>query len=274
MDGHVAFKAGTLFPAAMDNLQLSMKIDLACFDFPSSGSNFSVYREAPKDVAVTAFVMEGGQQRVFDWATAKKEGCGDFSIRLVVYPISTTEVLVQVGAVPFDLNHMKQHYGEVYQEAFFPNTFLRVTKTRTQLPQHMARAVGQNSTSLAKRVELLLSDSQGFGLGARPFISSLVDPGDGPVQMPSFRVIQEAVCDFFRAGSQCVPKNAADLPGALAIALLADKDARNMVGPIDSPWPAFTVLSGAAAGGGPTAQQEEGMSPFAYLSGLGEFRRT
>ena len=275
LDGHVAFKASVLFPAAKENLQLSLKVDLATFDFPLSGSNFSTYREAPKDMAVTAFVVQGGKQLIYDWATAKKEGCGEFSVRLVVYPVSTFEVLVQLGAVPFGLDHLKQNYGEVYQEPFFPNTFLRVTKTRTQLSQDMAKAVGQKSTSLAKRVDLLMPDSQGFGLGARPFISCLhFNPETDPIPMPSFELLREAVCDFFRAGAQAVARSAADLPAALGIALLADKDARNMVGPVDSPWPAYTVL--AAAGGGGAGQQEpiEGMSPFTYLSELGEFRRT
>ena len=272
LDGHVAFKASTLFPAVKDNLQLSMKIDLSSFDFPLSGSNLSMYREAPKDVAVTAFVVQGGKQVIFDWAAAKKEGCGDFCVRLTVYPISTSEVLVQLGAVPFGLDHLKQNYGEVYEEAYFPNTFLRVTKTRTQLPKGMARAAGQNSTSLAKRVELVLQDSQGFGLGVQPFISCLhFNPDTDPIPMPPFEAILEATCDFFRAGAQAVARNAAELPAALGIALLADKDARNLVGPVDSPWPAFTVLAAAAAGGaaggggGDVAgqQQHEGMSSSA-----------
>ena len=119
LDGHVAFKASVLFPAAKKDLQLSMKVDLAAFDFPLSGSNFSGYREAPREVALTPFFLEGGKQRVLDWAQAKKEGCGDFCLRLVVVPISVSEVMVQVGAVPFTLDHLKQEYKEVYDEAFF-----------------------------------------------------------------------------------------------------------------------------------------------------------
>ena len=107
LDGHVAVKASVLFPAAKKGLQLSLKVDLASFEFPLSGSNFSCYREAPREVAVTPFFMEGGKQRIMDWAQAKKEGCGDFCLRLVVVPISTAEVLVQVGAVPFTLDHLK-----------------------------------------------------------------------------------------------------------------------------------------------------------------------
>ena len=85
--------------------------------------------------------------------------------------------------------------------------------------------------------------------------------------MPSFEVILEAVCDFFRAGAHCVPRNAANMPDALAVALLADKDARNMVAPVDSPWPAFSVLTGGVAAA--SGQLDEGMSPFTYLSELG-----
>ena len=252
LDGHVAVKASVLFPAAKKGLQLSLKVDLASFDFPLSGSNFSCYREAPREVAVTPFFMEAGKQRVLDWAQAKKEGCGEFCLRLVVVPISTSEVLVQVGAVPFTLDHLKQEYKEVYEEAFFPNTMLRVTKKMTQLPGELARVLGFQSTSLAKKVELLMPDSKGFGFGALPFISCIhFNPATEPIPMPEFETLMEAVCDFFRAGSQPVAKTAAALPDALAVALMADKDERNMVDPMVSPWPAWTALEAArrAAGG-------------------------
>ena len=71
LDEHVAFKASVLFLAAKKELQPSIKVDMAVFDFPLSGANFSGYREAPREVAVTPFFMEGGKQRVLDWAQAK-----------------------------------------------------------------------------------------------------------------------------------------------------------------------------------------------------------
>ena len=63
-------------------------------------------------------------------------------------------------------------------------------------------------------------------------------------------------------------RTAAALPDALAVALMADKDARNMVDPVVSPWPAWTTLEAAsrAAGGdgqGPGAPGGQG------LDGLG-----
>lgn len=268
LDGHVAFKASVLFPAAKKDLQVSMKVDLAAFDFPLSGSNFSGYREAPREVALTPFFLEGGKQRVLDWAQAKKEGCGDFCIRLVVVPISVSEVMVQVGAVPFTLDHLKQEYKEVYDEAFFPNTFLRVTKQKTQLPRDVAKVLGVQSTSLAKRVDLMMPDTKHFGFGAVPYISCLhFNPETEPIPMPDFSAVLEAVCDFYRAGSQPVAKSAAALPEALAVALLADKDDRNMVDPVVSPWPAFSTLeAGSRTGGGAGAARDPdaigGMSHF------------
>ena len=85
--------------------------------------------------------------------------------------------------------------------------------------------------------------------------------------MPDFSTVLEAVCDFYRAGSQPVAKSAAALPEALAVALSADKDDRNMVDPVVSPWPAFSTLeagsrTGAGAGGGRDLDANGGMSHF------------
>ena len=148
--------------------------------------------------------------------------------------------------MPFTLDYLKQEYKEVYEEAFFPNTMLRVTKKMTQLPKDLARVLGFQSTSLAKKVELLMPDSKGFGFGAVPFISCIhFNPATDPIPLPEFDTLMEAVCDFFRAGSQPVAKTAAALPDALAVALLADKDERNMVDPVVSPWPAWTAMEAA-----------------------------
>ena len=187
-NGSVTISAASIFHGAPKNLSLSLVTDLDCFDFPLSGSNFSSYREVPYHVPVVAHMApaEGQPKEVISWERAKELGCKDFSVRVVVMPVSTKEVLVQVGATPFSLKELKEVYGEVYDRPFFPNSMVRVTKSQTKLPSFM----GLKTSSLVKSVELVLEDTEGAGMGILPF-TTCPTPGPG----------REASCGRHQAGS-------------------------------------------------------------------------
>lgn len=256
LDDQVPFSAGAIFSGAAKGLHLSLAIDLDIFDFPLSGSNFSSYREVPYHVPVVAHMEVDGQEKeIVSWERAKELGCKDFSVRIVVLPISTKEVLVQVGGVPFSLAELEEQYSEVYKENFFPNTMLRVTRARTRLPDFMGAKTSSaaKSTSLAMKVDLVLEDTEGVGLGMLPF-TTYTGPVPGEVKRPPIKEVKRALFNHTHAAARSVAKTAAQMPAALAIALKADKDPVNLLPQIWSPWPAFDT--GAAA-----ASQDEGMWP-------------
>ena len=110
--GAVTISASTIFPNAAKGLQLALITDLDMFDFPSSGCNFSMYREVPYQVPVVAYMGKD----MITWERATELGARDFCMRVVVLPVSTREVLVQVGVTPLSLDELKESYGEVEEE--------------------------------------------------------------------------------------------------------------------------------------------------------------
>ena len=250
-NGSVTISAASIFHGAPKNLSLSLVTDLDCFDFPLSGSNFSSYREVPYHVPVVAHMApaEGQPKEVIAWDRAKELGCKDFSVRVVVMPVSTKEVLVQVGATPFSLKELKEVYGEVYDRPFFPNSMVRVTKSQTKLPSFM----GLKTSSLVKSVELVLEDTEGAGMGILPF-TTCPTPGPGGVERPPVAAIKQALFNHMHAVFQPVTRTPARMAEALGTALLADKARENTLPPLWSPWPAL-VPGGDEAG----ADNDQGM---------------
>ena len=85
-------------------------------------------------------------------------------------------------------------------------------------------------------------------------------PGRSWVVWPyqAYDVIKEALCCHMRAGLMPTAKSAGHLAEALAVALMADKDVRNMAASVESPWPDFKAGGGGGAGVG--GLQVEGWS--------------
>ena len=245
LDSQVSFSAGAIFSGAAKGLQLSLAVDLDMFDFPLSGSNFSGYREVPYHVPVVAHMeaTEGQEKEVVTWERAKELGCRDFSVRVVVMPISTRAMIVQVGAVPLTLAEMKEGYGEVYDKHFFPNTMVRVTRARTKLPEFM----GGKTSSLVTKVDMVLEDTEGFGLGILPF-STCANPGQAEVAKPATVDIRRALFNHMHAAERPVAKSAGQMTTALLTALRADKDPGNILPSLWSPWPALGAEAEQTAG--------------------------
>ena len=133
--GAVNFKASSLFPAAPGSLFISVKLSLQMFEWPGNSSNFSYYVDCPGGAAVAAFVKTAdGKTQLVDWEAAKGQGCAPFAVRAIVLPHTHKSVFVQYGAVPFSIAQMSEKYGAVYEQAYFPNFMLSVTKTPTALP--------------------------------------------------------------------------------------------------------------------------------------------
>ena len=162
--GAVTISASTIFPNAAKGLQLALITDLDMFDFPSSGCNFSMYREVPYQVPVVAYMGKD----MITWERATELGARDFCMRVVVLPVSTREVLVQVGVTPLSLDELKESYGEVFEQPYFPNTMVKVSKSQNKLPSFM----GNKTSSLVKPVELVLEDQEGMGMGVLPFTTT------------------------------------------------------------------------------------------------------
>ena len=249
--------ATVLFPAASKHLSFCINVDLAQFEWPMSGSNFSSYLDVPRTVPVVVYrQLEGGQDVVVSWEDAQAEGLGNFAIRAVVAPCSVQEAFVQLGAVPFSIDHMLKNYAAVYDEAFMPNTMLRVSKKSTKLLPGSKVA----SSMLVKRVKLVVQDVGSFGLGIWPFYSALrFNPAEDPMYMPEVEVIRRALAEFMGKGKLPVTKSAAGFPAALMVASQGDKHPDNILPPLRTPWTALQ----AALDGPPPVQ--EGMS----LSTLG-----
>ena len=263
LDEEIGFRATNLFPLAEQGLFLEFRGALSAFSFPLDSSNFSTYLEVPRQVAVIAyFQRDGGKEKEYvDWARAVEGGVTDFAVRLVVIPLSTRDAVLQVGAVPFSLKHMKENYGEVCDRSFFPNTMIRCTKARIRLPQSMGGA----TTMIAKKVEIVLEDLEGLGLGVMPFFVGMdFDPWTQQFEIPSYEDVKEGLFSFMRAGALPVAKSAGQMAAALEVALKADKDARNISPPVDSPWPAFQAGGG---GDGQVAGGLQGRSLFSSSSG-------
>ena len=248
----VRFQASSLFSGAAKGLELALVTDLDVFDFPLSGSNFSSYREVPFHVPVVAYMatLDGQGAEIVSWEKAKELGCREFSVRLVVMPVSTKQALVQLGAAPFSLDEMKEDFGEVHGEPFFPNIMLRVSKEQMKLPAFM----GARTSSLVKSVELVLEDTEGAGLGLLPFSTCPV-PGPAGVQRPPPVVIKQAVYNHMRAGFQPVACTPGRMREALGIALQADKAPQNVLPPLWSPWPALASGTGS--------DNDQGTRPYA-----------
>ena len=243
MDEDIGFRATNLFPLAEKGLFLELRGSFSAFTFPWDSSNFSTYLEVPNQVAVVCYkLVEGGKEKEYvDWDTAVEGGVSEFAVRLVVVPISTREAVLQVGAVPFSVKHMREEYGEVWERCYFPNTMIRCSKTRVRLPQSM----GGTTTLIAKRVEMVLEDSEGLGLGVMPFFVGIeFDPWTTDFWVPSYEAVKEGVFSFMRAGALPAARSAAHMAAALEVALKADKDQRNNSPPVDSPWPAYQAGGG------------------------------
>lgn len=248
--GAVTISASTIFPNAAKGLQLALITDLDMFDFPSSGCNFSSYREVPYQVPVVAYM---GKEMI-TWERATELGARDFCMRVVVLPVSTREVLVQVGVSPMSLDELKESFGEVFEQPYFPNTMVKVSKSQNKLPSFM----GNKTSSLVKPVELVLEDTEGMGMGVLPFTTtSSSASGDSytEVERPPVDVIKAALFNHMHAGFKPVARTAARMREALDVALQADKAEENVLPPLWSPWP--TVLEGGADA---VANVDQGMS--------------
>lgn len=241
--GVVKIELAKLFPAVSKNLLFSINVDLATFEWPRDGSFLSGYREVPRDIPITVWKKTEMGDLVIDWESAKEEGCVEFAVRAMVVHCSATEVLVQLGSVPFDIGHMLSTYPQVYQEAFFPNTLLRVVNLATKLPPGMS----SQTTRLAKRVSLREVDAEGFGLGILPFFTATNPLPDGSLPVlsrPDLPAIQKALVAFMSKSRTPVAKAAAHLPAALALALQGDKLPVNVLPEVTSPWSALTAHRG------------------------------
>ena len=241
MEAETGFKAKNIFPLADKDLYLELRGSYADFTFPNTASNFSSYLDVPAQVPVVAYMLDQNKQKNFiDWGDAQARGCADFSVRVVVLPLTTKTILLQLGVAPFGMAHMKQLYSEVMDRPYFPNTMVRCTKTRTRLPTSM----GGGTSMLVKEAPLLMEDTEGYGLGSMPFfVGTNFDPLVTAFEMPSFESIQEALFNHMRAGALPMAKSAAHMAAALAVAIKADKDPANFMGPVSSPWPAFTTTN-------------------------------
>ena len=257
----VTFSAASIFSGAPKGLHLALVTDLDCFDFPLSGSNFSAYREVPYHVPVVAYMApaEGQAKEVISWERAKELGCREFSMRVVVMPVSTREVLVQVGTTPFSLNELKETYGEVFDQPYFPNSMVRVSKAQTKLPSFM----GLKTSCLVKSVEMVLEDTEGVGLGILPF-TTCPTPGPGGVQRPPTVVVKQALFDHMHAGHQPVTRTPSRMAEALGTALMADKAPANILPPLWSPWPALVPVGDLAS-----VRNDQGMRIYAIRLAAG-----
>ena len=236
--GAVNFKASSLFPLAPAGLLISVKLDLGMFEWPGNSSNFSYYVDCPGGATVAAYIKGAdGKTQLVDWEVAKGQGCAPFAVRAIVLPRTHNSVFVQYGAVPFTIAQMNEKYGAVFEEAFFPNFMLSVVKTPTLLP-----AGGKHATSrLVQKVALQVEDTEGFGLGCIPFFNCIRFAA-APA-MPEFAVIQSALFNHMQAGRHPVAKSAAAFPGALIVALEADKNPANLVARCTSPWPVLNTVA-------------------------------
>ena len=236
--GAINFKASSLFPLAPAGLFLSVKLTLDLFEWPGNSSNFSHYIDCPGGAAVAAYEKgTGGESRFVDWELAKGQGCAPFAVRAIVLPHATSSCFVQIGAVPFTVAHMHEQYGAVFEEPYFPNFMLSVTKTPTVLPAGSRHATSR----LVQRVALQLPDAEGFGLGTIPFFDC-VRFAAAPA-MPDFALIQATVFNHMQAGRHPVAKSAAAFPAALKVALEADKNPLNLVDRCASPWPVLNTIA-------------------------------
>ena len=243
--GRVA--ATTLFPGAPKSLFFCLNFDLAAFEWPMNGSNYSCYRDVPRDLAVVVYRKgEDGKEVVVDWETAEKEGCAKFAVRAVVSPGSTKEGFVQIGVVPFDIEHMLTNYAQVYQEAWMPNTMVRVTRVPTKLlPGGKVK-----ESRLVQRVQLVLQDTEKLGFGILPFFSAMrFNPEVDRIVMPEVDVVRRALADFMCMARLPVCKTAGNFPAALAVALQGDKNPANVLPPLATPWTELHLaLSGPPPG--------------------------
>ena len=246
MELGTGFKARNIFPQADMELYLELRGSYEEFTFPNTAGNFSCYMEVPAQLPVVAYTLSQDQEKHFlTWDEAKAKGCSEFCVRVVVLPMSTKSIFLQLGVAPFSMGHLKQHFSEVMDAAYFPNTMVRCTKTRTRLPPSM----GGGTSMLIKEAGLIMEDTEGYGLGTMPFyFGTDFDPLTVESPMPSFEAIQEAVFTHMRAGALPRAKSAALMPAALTLALKADKDPANFMGPVSSPWPAFNDNLGAGNG--------------------------
>ena len=237
MEQGMGFKAKNIFPQADTELYLELRGSYGEFTFPNTAGNFSSYREVPSQLPVVAYTLSQGQEKNFvTWEDAKARGCSEFCVRVVVLPRSTKSIFLQLGVAPFSMGHLKQHFSEMMDAAYFPNTMVRCTRTRVKLPPSM----GGGSSMLIKEAMLIMEDTEGYGLGAMPFYCGTdFDPMAVEAPMPSYEAIKEGVFTHMRAGALPRAVGAAHMPAALALALKADKDPSNFMGPVASPWPAF-----------------------------------
>ena len=227
--------ATVLFPAASKNLSLCFNVNLSQFEWPMSGSNFSSFLDAPRDFPIVVYrQLEGGQEIVVSWEDAQADGCGSFAVRAVVVPCSAEESFIQLGAVPFSIDHMLKNYAAVYDEPFFPNTMLRVSKA----PTKMLPGAKVATSKLVKRVRLAVADVAGYGLGVLPFFSAVrFNPaGEERIPMPELVAIRRALADFMEGGKLPVVKSAASFPAALTVVGQGDKNPANVLPPLRTPW--------------------------------------
>ena len=258
LDVDIGFRATNLFPLAEKGLYLELGGSLAAFSFPQDSSNFSEYLEVPHQLQAVAYCLggqDGKEKEYVSWEKAKEAGVTDFVVRLIVVPVSTKQAMVQVGAAPFTMDHLKTNYGEVFSRSFFPNTMVRCSKTRTRLPAKM----GGSTSLLVKSMDIVLEDLEGLGLGAMPFFYGVdFDPWVQAFEIPAYEVVKECLFSHMRAGALPAAKSAGHMVEALTVALLADKDVRNLSPPVDSPWPNFQAGDGGGGGAGEEEGQVEG----------------
>ena len=225
-----------------------------------NGSNMSSYLEVPRDLPVAVYeALESGSEAPISWEDAQKEGVGCFAVRAVVTPFTTREVFVQLGAVPFSVEHMLKNYAMVYDEPFFPMIMLKIAKHATKVPPTKPGA-NMASSKFVKKVKLVAQDVSGVGLGMLPFFTaSRFDPARELLRLPGIQDIRGALFGFMSKIRLPVVKTAATIAGALTVAVEGDKNAANVLRELRTPWSG--LLQAAPARATPAI---EGWSLFSF----------
>ena len=174
----IKFKASDLWSNASKELRVEVQVaDLGEFVFPR-GRHWAEWADSDQ-FQVKVFRNRGKEE--LTGAEMTTEGLGRFSLRLCITPFSVGGATVVVGALPLNLDTLKERYPE-HDSASCPQVHLALDSSK------------RKSTMFYLAVEE--RPQEGVGIGAYPFLP--YNTADVELVMPSSRDLRESVALFLR----------------------------------------------------------------------------
>ena len=200
----LSIRAKNVWEKAEDNIFLQIKtLDLAAFQFPGKGGNFSYWL----DSAEVEHIVIDKNKTPLSKEEAVEKGVGDFCVRAGVIPCGPQEANLVVGLIPANKDEVKRLCPEGYNKSGCPQILL---------------CLGDGTTR-AKVIPMMVPEARdkGWGMGTLPLMEWT---SDEDILLPSAKDYRLCTHEHMRKVKMMNSKSAKSIMNALEDPAEYDKE--------------------------------------------------